>query len=357
MALKLKGAISDAKARQKADATRRAVADGILDPTTLYNEDVSGKLTTTLGGVNRAITIDDLKVFKQKVDAFEAEIKRKGGGALGGISPRAVIDMALAPDLRRARKEITRAVLHNAKNGVLHFITNAGPGPWNGEKAKHRVSNHHVHIEILGFDAVAASGGGDSDLMKAARKLRTSAIKFDCDCGRHTFWYRYIATIGRWAYGRQEGGYPKIRNPNLNGVACKHVIRVVSELESSPFVLAKLAELIDAARKHPLNKGAVKTSQKEADEQHAKDERKIKTSDQRATEAKKARERRAAKRALSGAPPPKKLPPGSSSAPADHASQVVSALRSAGKSNEEIRSLLAGMGVKPAVINEAMKHA
>ena len=347
MALKLKGAISDAKARQKADAARRAVADGILDPTTLYNEDVSGKLTTTLGGVNRAITIDDLKVFKQKVDAFEAEIKRKGGGALGGISPRAVIDMALAPDLRRARKEITRAVLHNAKNGVLHFITNAG--------SNSTAVRHHVHIEMMSFNAAAAAA--TLDPQKAARKLRAGAIKFDCDCGRHTFWYRYIATIGRWAYGRQEGGYPKIRNPNLNGVACKHVIRVVSELESSPFVLAKLAELIDAARKHPLNKGAVKTSQKEADEQHAKDERKIKTSDQRATEAKKARERRAAKRALSGAPPPKKLPPGSSSAPADHASQVVSALRSAGKSNEEIRSLLAGMGVKPAVINEAMKHA
>lgn len=347
MALKLKGAISDAKARQKADATRRAVADNILDPTTLYNEDVSGKLTTTLGGVNRAITIDDLKVFKQKVDAFEAEIKRKGGGALGGISPRAVIDMALAPDLRRARKEITRAVLHNAKNGVLHFITNAGPNS--------TAARHHVHIEMMSFNA--ASAAATLDPQKAARKLRAGAIKFDCDCGRHTFWYRYIATIGRWAYGRQEGGYPKIRNPNLNGVACKHVIRVVSELESSPFVLAKLAELIDAARKHPLNKGAVKTSQKEADEQHAKDERKIKTSDQRATEAKKARERRAAKRALSGAPPPKKLPPGSSSAPVDHASQVVSALRSAGKSNEEIRSLLAGMGVKPAVINEAMKNA
>ena len=347
MALKLKGAISDAKARQKADATRRAVADNILDPTTLYNEDVSGKLTTTLGGVSRAITIDDLKVFKQKVDAFEAEIKRKGGGALGGISPRAVIDMALAPDLRRARKEITRAVLHNAKNGVLHFITNAGPNS--------TAARHHVHIEMMSFNA--ASAAATLDPQKAARKLRAGAIKFDCDCGRHTFWYRYIATIGRWAYGRQEGGYPKIRNPNLNGVACKHVIRVVSELESSPFVLAKLAELIDAARKHPLNKGAVKTSQKEADEQHAKDERKIKTSDQRATEAKKARERRAAKRALSGAPPPKKLPPGSSSAPVDHASQVVSALRSAGKSNEEIRSLLAGMGVKPAVINEAMKNA
>lgn len=347
MALKLRGAISDAKARQKADAARRAVADGILDPTTLYNEDVSGKLTTTLGGVNRAITIDDLKVFKQKVDAFEAEIKRKGGGALGGISPRAVIDMALAPDLRRARKEITRAVLHNAKNGVLHFITNAGPNS--------TAVRHYVHIEMMSFNAAAAAA--TLDPQKAARKLRAGAIKFDCDCGRHTFWYRYIATIGRWAYGRQEGGYPKIRNPNLNGVACKHVIRVVSELESSPFVLAKLAELIDAARKHPLNKGAVKTSQKEADEQHAKDERKIKTSDQRATEAKKARERRAAKRALSGAPPPKKLPPGSSSAPVDHASQVVSALRSAGKSNEEIRSLLAGMGVKPAVINEAMKNA
>ena len=352
--LKLKGAISDARARHKADAARRAAAEGILDPTTLYNEDASGKLTTTLGGVNRAITIDGLKVFKQKVDAFEAEIKRKGG-SLGGIAPRAVIDMALASDLQRARKQITRAVLHNAKDGLLHFITNAGPGPWNSEKSKRRVSNHHVHIQLMAFDAAVAAG--TLDPQKAARKLRTGAIKFDCDCGRHTFWYRYIATIGRWAYGRQEGGYPKIRNPNLNGVACKHVIRVVSELESSPFVLAKLAELIDAARKHPLNKGSVKTSQKEADAQHAKEERKIKTSDQRATEAQKARERRAAKRALSGAPPPKKLPPGSASAPVDHASQVVSALRSAGKSNDEIRSLLAGMGVKPAVINEAMKNA
>lgn len=344
--LKLKGAISDARARHKADAARRAVAEGILDPTTLYNEDTSGKLTTTLGGAIRAITIDDLKVFKQKVDAFEAEIKRKGG-SLGGIAPRAVIDMALASDLQRARKQITRAVLHNAKDGLLHFITNAGPDS--------TARNHHVHIRLMAFDAAAAAA--TLDPQKAARKLRTGAIKFDCDCGRHTFWYRYIATIGRWAYGRQEGGYPKIRNPNLKGVACKHVIRVVSELESSPFVLAKLAELIDAARKHPLNKGSVKTSQKEADAQHAKEERKIKTSDQRATEAQKARERRAAKRALSGAPPPKKLPPGSASAPVDHAGQVVSALRSAGKSNDEIRSLLAGMGVKSAVINEAMKNA
>lgn len=344
--LKLKGAISDARARHKADAARRAAAEGILDPTTLYNEDASGTLTTTLGGAVRAITIDDLKVFKQKVDAFEAEIKRKGG-SLGGIAPRAVIDMALASDLQRARKQITRAVLHNAKDGLLHFITNAGPDS--------TARNHHVHIRLMAFDAAVAAG--TLDPQKAARKLRTGAIKFDCDCGRHTFWYRYIATIGRWAYGRQEGGYPKIRNPNLKGVACKHVIRVVSELESSPFVLAKLAELIDAARKHPLNKGSVKTSQKEADAQHAKEERKIKTSDQRATEAQKARERRAAKRALSGAPPPKKLPPGSASAPVDHASLVVSALRSAGKSNDEIRSLLAGMGVKSAVINEAMKNA
>lgn len=93
------------------------------------------------------------------------------------------------------------------------------------------VANHYVTVKFLNF----------SDLVTQPRKvglklsreqLAKGAVKFDCDCGRHTFWFRYLATIGKYAHGRQENGFPKIRNPHLQGVACKHVLRVMQFITS-----------------------------------------------------------------------------------------------------------------------------
>ncbi|MCV5390784.1 phage tail protein, partial [Escherichia coli] len=58
-------------------------------------------------------------------------------------------------------------------------------------------------------------------------------ISFDCDCGRHQYWYRYLATMGNYCIAPpKEFAFPKIRNPELSGVACKHVLKAATMLQS-----------------------------------------------------------------------------------------------------------------------------
>ena len=64
-------------------------------------------------------------------------------------------------------------------------------------------------------------------------------INFDCDCGRHRYWYRYLATVGKYNFGIDENRYPSTRNPKLTGVACKHALRVMKHL-MSPHMIAKV---------------------------------------------------------------------------------------------------------------------
>ena len=69
--------------------------------------------------------------------------------------------------------------------------------------------------------------------------LNYGKLKFECDCGRHDYWYRYIATIGKYNYGIDESRYPSTRNPNVTGVACKHALRVMKHVTSA-HMLAKI---------------------------------------------------------------------------------------------------------------------
>lgn len=56
---------------------------------------------------------------------------------------------------------------------------------------------------------------------------------------RHQYWYRYIATAGNFALAPpKEYAYPKIKNPKLRGVACKHVIHALTRLQSSSWQLS-----------------------------------------------------------------------------------------------------------------------
>nr|WP_225312426.1 hypothetical protein [Salmonella sp.] len=36
----------------------------------------------------------------------------------------------------------------------------------------------------------------DKSALKIAKSLCAGRVSFDCDCGRHQYWYRYIATAG-----------------------------------------------------------------------------------------------------------------------------------------------------------------
>lgn len=256
----LKGAVSESQARSKADATERASAANILNPNDIQGDyDVQRMLVTTLGGIQRSITNNDLAAFRQNARTAGSRFK-------GGITARQIIDLSLNGDRDRARRQITVAVPSSAKaikgsggSGVnsleVRFITNASRDS--------KETRHHVVVQFMGYPSAVASGAVTP--MRAAAMIRKQAVRFDCDCGRHRYWFRYISTIGNYHAGRAENGYPKIRNPDLSGVACKHVLRVMAEIEGSGVVQSFLTRAIENGRSSETGSASVRTSQKDAD--------------------------------------------------------------------------------------------
>lgn len=249
---KLAGSVSAAKALAKADQQRRENAPRILNPSEVRGEyDADRMLTTTLGGVKRLMTIEDLVQFRKNAAVA-------GRNFVGGITARQVIDRSLTVDRDRARKEITWATPVMAQRNIkgnlaVRFNTDASQ--------RNGASRHYVLVEFLGYQNAVVSGAYSAS--RAARGMAKEKIKFDCDCGRHTYWLRYLSTIGNYNAGRAETGYPKERNPNLVGIACKHVLRVMAEIEGSVYVHKFLERAIEKAR---LDNGKtqIKASQKDA---------------------------------------------------------------------------------------------
>lgn len=247
------GAAREQQARRTEDAARRALASNILSPNDITGEwDVARALHTTLNGELRPITREDL-------DAFQKNVKSLGEKLRPGITAKQVVEMSLPEDIDRASKQIRVAIPSGGNKGAIRFITNAGP---DSDRAR-----HYVQVELAAFQAAVASP--DKPLNVARWLAKTQPLRFDCDCGRHTFWYRYIATIGNFNAGRDETGYPKIRNPRLTGIACKHVLRVMAELQSSSFVHGFIAKMIEKARTRQ-SRQAVRVGKDEAAKQAAK---------------------------------------------------------------------------------------
>ena len=299
---KIKGAAGEARANFAADATQRKSAGQSARSIILHPGEVRGEyeaarlLMTTLGGKPRIITHEDLATFRQNVRNAQRQFK-------GGITARQVLDLSLEPDRQRAREQIKMAVPAGAKNGVVRFITNSGPNS--------DVPRHHVAVEFTAFDQAVASGAMSAK--QAAAWVRKQPIRFDCDCSRTRYWFRYIATIGGYnmnpPYGRPETGFPKIRNPRLTGVACKHALRVMAEIESSAGILAFLTKLIEKARANDDGAAQIRNTQKDAEalaKKQASRVRDIKTSAIRQNDREAARAKKALQEAAKKAPAPKK---------------------------------------------------
>jgi hypothetical protein len=195
-------------------------------------------LFTTIDGKPRMLTFDDIKAFKAAVRDVQRIHGQNGASSSGGILAKKVIDLSASGDRDRANKEIHMAVPVANRAGAVQFQTNAGPNS--------DVSRHYVWVQFLAYDA-ALSGGLPA--AEAAKQLAKGKIKFDCDCRRHTFWYRYIASIGNFNYGRSEDGFPRVRNPKLYGVACKHVLRVMATLSHGPLFNRFAQRMIEHGRK------------------------------------------------------------------------------------------------------------
>lgn len=189
-------------------------------------------LDFTLGDTKRnrdlakALDASVLKAYTDNIKAISDKFS-------GGITPQDVINHSRFEDIKRANLQIHLVNLYNRTGNVFKFITNAGKG----SKSKH----HLVTVELLNYPTLVQGRTKKPNPFEVKEAITDGKINFDCDCGRHQYWYRYIATVGKYNYGIHESRYPSTRNPRGTGVACKHVLRVMKHI-TSPQMVARVGD-------------------------------------------------------------------------------------------------------------------
>lgn len=180
----------------------------------------NGMLELTFGKDKRQVsqTLTDENLL-----TFVKNIERAADRFAGGITPQQVINWSLPIDRERATKQIHLAVPMTRKAGTVKFMTNAGPDS--------KDTHHFVYVELLGFGN-ALSGAREKGILSVKKYIVEQGIRFTCDCGRHRYYYNYIAGLGNYHLGAKETRYPFIRNEKLAGLACKHVLRVMQWITS-----------------------------------------------------------------------------------------------------------------------------
>lgn len=161
---------------------------------------------------------------------------------MGGISPQEVIRLSLPIDIERANRQIFMAQLFKRVGNTFYFVTNAG--------VHKQFANHKVTVQLVEYESLITGANKVPSQYTLTEFLKHKKVKFDCDCGRHGYWYRYLATIGKYNFGIDENRYPSTTNPNLRGVACKHTLRVIQHLQSGQGV-----QLLKKAIEQDLQKG------------------------------------------------------------------------------------------------------
>lgn len=228
-----RGAVNEFNKRQREHEERRALAK----PYILTPADVNGKydaertLKTTLGGERRPITADDLAVFRDNIATVARHYQK-------GLTAQQIINLSEQHDIKHANDFIHYAVPSSASRGTVRFITNASPSS--------DVRRHYTIVKFLDFQNAVIS---QDESNKAAGTLgKYGKLAISCDCGRWNFWFRYIATIGGFNAAAKEFGFPKIRNPQLMGIACMHILRTLREVQSGAAVKSVVTRMIDSAR-------------------------------------------------------------------------------------------------------------
>lgn len=183
-----------------------------------------GKVSYTLADLNRMAT------------AME-KAEGKFGESVRGVTVSDLIRASKKIDITRA-KQISNSTLYKFDGSILLFRVTS----------QSNKGYHQVKIKLEDWEHEVRNGEGAAYLPAAMKALR-GHVSFDCDCGRHQYWYRYLATIGGFALDPKEFAFPKIRNPKLQGCCCKHVLKTLAVMQT-PFIQSRVAlEMKDQATK------------------------------------------------------------------------------------------------------------
>lgn len=206
--------------RERDNAIKEALANNVTKHQVPKGTDTKGMLELTFGNdkgkLSQTLTDDDLRTFSRNVATAQERFA-------GGITPQQVIDLSRDIDRERSNKQIFLAAPFQRKGDTFRYLTNAGPDS--------KDTRHYVTVQFLGY-ANMLTGAKEKKGQAIRNNVTNGKIRFTCDCGRHRYYYNYLAGVGNYHLGQKELRFPFIRNPNLGGVACKHVLRVMQVITS-----------------------------------------------------------------------------------------------------------------------------
>ncbi|WP_213389011.1 phage tail protein [Enterobacter hormaechei] len=251
---------------RKEQTRKRRSAHRTLTPGRLKNRSIDDILKLGKKKEGTFFTLDDLKGFEKQ----RGKTREKFDNKTAGITYAQLVASSQAIDIKRANNAvddgsgIKRAVPLSLKHNVINIRVEAS------DKSAHQ--HHLVKFRFEEWDQLVEDIAEDEKAgIKVTKALCAGRVSFDCDCGRHQYWYRYIATAGNFALAPpKEYAYPKIKNPKLQGVACKHVIHSLTRLQSSSWQLSIARAMQKAATqiafgddKHRTTQHFSKTDEKE----------------------------------------------------------------------------------------------
>lgn len=208
----------------------REDAVGLLTPALLRKHIRAGTdLVLAYGRKGHTVefTVDDLKRFVEANTRAQKTFRRDVRGV-----PLLQLEKASAPDDVRRSRNVRSATLYKVNKNLLFFSVTGNSRP-----------HYQVRVRLEDWDVALHSPYANA--LTAARTVATGRISFDCSCGRHQYWYRYLSNIGGFDVNPpKEQDFPKIRNPGLKGCCCKHVLKVLRVLKSNT-IHAFLAGEID----------------------------------------------------------------------------------------------------------------
>lgn len=175
-------------------------------------------------------SLSELNQMAKKIETRQGKLE----SSVKGVLVQDLVRISLPIDKQRA-KDVRAATLFKFDGNTLSFRVTAS-----GESAG-APSSYVVRVRLEEWhNRVKDSATGNSYLMAAQRASR-GHVSFDCGCGRHQFWYRYVATIGNFALSPEEHVFPKIRNKRLRGACCKHTLKVLMTMQS-PIIHGQIAK-------------------------------------------------------------------------------------------------------------------
>jgi len=216
--------------RNQAEARRHAI--GTLDPKQMRKALLNGQIDPYdavlwgSGADGSPFTLQDIQQFGAAKKRVERSFKATAGAPIIKL-----LASSLHDDVMRANTQIRGGGLHQVTGAVLHFnIPSSG-------QTRGAPAFYGVRIRLDSWNNHLTSY---SDYKDAVRESVKGNVSIDCNCGQFQYKYRYVATAANVSLRPYEKDFPKIKNPNLHGMCCKHLIKALSLVRTPTY--AKLLE-------------------------------------------------------------------------------------------------------------------